>query len=209
MLNVCLTTYPARVANVPRVLDSLRTQTILPDRFVITLCKADEHLRHMFDNMPDVKVLIVRDDTKVWKKFLPAMDALHMKHDDLVLTVDDDKLYPPQMIADFMWAHNEYPDAPISGNHYWHNGLKCHCGGCSLVQPRHMAGWQKYYAYWRQLPSDDMFYTMLAARNHFAYMQTATNWERKATPYNEVQPYSAHGMVQQTYLRTAKLFGWI
>lgn len=203
----CLTTYSPRANNVPEVLNMMRKQTCPPARFILTLARKDEHLRELVAGMPDVHVHIVEQDTGVWKKWMPATKLLSAN--DLVFTLDDDLLLPPHAVAEFMDALAYDPQRPVSGNHYWHNGLKCHCGACSLIRPRYYAGWENYYELWRSVQSSDIFYTMLAANNHFTYSQTQTDWTKAGTPFNECVSYSRKGMVQASYEQLARIFGWI
>lgn len=211
MIYCCLTTYPKRVQNVPRVLDSLRDGFIRPDRFIVTIAEQDNWMRDTFTGVTDVEVLTVPVDTKVWKKFLPAMQMF--QPDDLVLTVDDDYLYDRLMLSELLAARYRSlcvyeGGAPVSGNHYWHNGLKCHCGCASLVQPRHFAGWEDYARLFDRIESSDMFYTMLAAKNRFAYVQTPTDWQHALQPFNEGEGYSKRHAVQRSYDIIAREFGW-
>lgn len=211
MIHCCITTYPKRVQNVPLVLDSLREGLIRPDHFIVTIAKQDAWMRDTFTGMTDVEVLTLPEDTKVWKKFLLAMQLL--QPDDLVLTIDDDYLYDRLMLAELLFTREQSlwvceGGAPVSGNHYWHNGLKCHCGCASLVQPRHFAGWKDYTHLFDRIESSDMFYTMLAAKNRFAYVQTPTDWQHTLRTFNEGEGYSKRHAVQRSYQTIARAFGW-
>ena len=205
-----ITTYPARVNNLPAVIRTLKGQTIKPRDIVLTVAASQyDEMRPVLETLEGVTVEIVKRDTKVWKKFLPVMEKYCGK-DGLFICVDDDKLYLPGMAEDLLKVYAKY-GSPVSGNHYWHNGLKCHCGNASLVWARMFEGWRKYEHLFGtpEMLSDDMFVTMLAANNHYAYKNTDINYEKANTKYNEGTPYTQHGVVQRTYLYAAKLFGWI
>ena len=77
-----------------------------------------------------------------------------------------------------------------------------------MVQKKHFVGWQDYYYLAKQVPSDDMFYTMLAYKNGFRYKMTKTDFEKDSPIYNEVQPYSVRGMVAKSYEQIARAFNW-
>ena len=206
---VCMTSHPARKNNLPRVVQSLLAQTIPPLRFFLTLYEGDvEEMRDVLETLPDkVELYIVKEDTKVWKKFLPVAGTLCCPY--LIMTADDDYIYPPTVAEDLLTSYDKTHDL-IAGNAVWFYGYKCHCGGCSLVFSEAFLGWRRYATEWRNMPSDDMFYTLLAAKNGYRYSPSAHNWEKDCGgKYNPVQPYSVHGMVAKTYKHAIKLFGWV
>lgn len=194
---VSLTSWSKRIGNIPIVLDTIFAQTVQPDAIVINLSLDEFPTRELPANVQSyidaydrIRVNWVVHDTRVWKKFLPT---LLLYPDALILPIDDDILYPPTMIEGFMQAHAKYPDRPISGNHYWYHGIKCHCGCASLVQAKHFEGWQKYYKHSFRIscPSSDLFYTYLAAKNGYFYAETEVDYMRTIVSYNEVDGYSA------------------
>ena len=194
---VSMTSWHKRIGNLPAVLDTIMAQTIQPDAIVINLSVEEFPTRELpadvqtyIDAYDRIRVNWVRYNTRVWKKFLPT---LLLYPDALILPIDDDILYPPTMIEGFMMAHAKYPDRPISGNHFWYKGMKCHCGCASLVQAKHFEGWQKYYkhAFRVSCPSSDLFYTYLAAANGYFYAETDEDYMRSIVSYNEVDGYSA------------------
>lgn len=208
---VCMTSHPARKNNLPSVVKSLLEQSIPPQRIYLTLYEGDlPAMRDIVTALPNTIVRTEMQDTKVWKKFLPVADNLSAG--TLIMTADDDYLYPSGCAINLLAARDYYGDLVplVAGNDVWRYGYKCHCGGCSLVVPEAFLGWRDYARYWEQLPSDDMFYTLLAAKNGYRYTGTAFDWEHEyGGKYNAVQPYSRPGMVAETYKRTIKLFGWI
>ena len=142
---VTMTSWRKRIGNIPAVLNTIFAQTRKPDAVVINLAepefperKLPEEVQKYIDAHPKIVVNWLQKDTVVWKKLLPSL-ALYP--DALFLTIDDDILYPKTMITDFMRAHKKNPDAPISGNKFHYQGLKCHCGCASLVQAKHFEGW--------------------------------------------------------------------
>lgn len=199
---ICLTSYPARKNNLPRVIENLWKQTIKPQNIILTIAgnQYDEMESVLHSLRADIRV--EDKDTKVWKKFLPELHSI----EGLILAVDDDKLYLPTMAEEMLATYDKYGQ-PVSGNHYWHNGLKCHCGCASLVWRDMFKGWQQYEQMFGAMRSSDMFYTMLAAENHFAYRQTETDFS-KCVDFNPVQPYSKGGQVQETYLFLGKQLNW-
>lgn len=210
---VCMTSHPARKNNLPGVLQSLMYQSIPPQRIWLTIYEGDwDAMSDVLVGLPDfikekTEICLVPVDTKVWKKFLPTLQ--YLPSGTLIMTADDDYFYPPTCASDLLMAHDKTHDL-IAGNAVWFYGYKCHCGGCSLVFPEAFKGWREYADEWRAMPSDDMFYTLLAAKNGYRYSPSWRNWEKEyGGKYNPVQPYSVHGMVAQTYKHAIKLFGWV
>lgn len=204
----CLTSYPKRMNNLPKVIESIWSQSVKPDKVVLTIARKDMATMQPVLDVLDCDVLVVENDVKVFKKFLYAMERYCKNGDDLILACDDDKLYDStNMIENMLDMHGRY-GKPVSGNLYWHNGLNCHCGCASLVYPACFEGWRKYEKYFDGLESSDMFYTMLAADNHHTYISDLP-YNEMLTDYNECDAYSRKGMVQRTYVKMAKLLKWI
>lgn len=193
---ISLTSWRKRIGNIPRVLDSIWEQTYQPDMVVLNLAEEEfpnktlpAAVQAYIVSHQRLRVNWVEQNTRVWKKFLPTFN---LYPDALIIPIDDDILYPPTMIEDFMRVHERFPDNPISGNKFWYKGVKCHCGCASLVQAKHFAGWQDYYS--RTLrancPSSDLFYTYHAAANGYFYEESDVDYMTTAITYNEVEGYS-------------------
>lgn len=204
---VVLTSYPPRIANVPRVLETIREQTVKPDGIILVLAEKDKELARYVEGMEDVLVVITRKDTKAWKKLFPAFSAL--PDDAYIVTIDDDRLYLPGMIEEMLATAKMHPGMPVTGNHYLFRNLRCHCGNASMVQKCHFEGWEQYYlTLWKQAPSIDIFCTMLAKKNGYLYTPTPTDWEYITPTYNEGEKFSKPGMVPASWNVIAQTFGW-
>lgn len=185
-LIVSLTSYGNRVNNIPVVLDTIFSQTVLPDVVVLNLA--------FEENVPDVvlnylekqKVEINRVmDTRVYKKLIPTL----IKYPEAcVISIDDDFLYPKGMIEDFVRIHEKYPNYPISGNRVVYFGMQCHCGCASLTKSAF------YGPYLSQIdeemiancPSDDMLYTYFATKSGYPYLQTEKEYFVNMQGLNDV-----------------------
>ena len=205
----CLTSYPKRFNNLPRVIESLWAQTVPPAKVVLTLARNEyAAFVEQFPSGLNCDVLVIEKDVKVFKKFLYAMERYATDPCSLFLCVDDDYIYDEDA-ADIMLHGCKTEDRPISGNSYWHNGLKCHCGALSLVFPAMFNGWREYEPCFEYFESSDMFYTMLAADNHFTYASAGDLLGEFSKPIKCREVYSKKGQVQRTYITVAKLFKWI
>ena len=205
----CLTSYPKRFNNLPRVIESLWAQTIPPEKVVLTLARKEYAAYcEKFPFGLNCDVLVIEKDVKVYKKFLYAMEKYASDPYSLFLCADDDYVYDNDVADTLLQGYNA-EERPVSGNSYWHNGLKCHCGALSLVFPAMFSLWRKYEPCFEYFESSDMFYTMLAAENHFTYASAGDLLGEFAKPIKSAGRYTKKGQVQRTYVQVAKLFNWI
>lgn len=118
-LTVSLTSFPTRIQYVSQVLESLRRQTRPADRIVVYL--SEDQFPGREADLPEalraqaaggVLVHWVRGDLKPHKKYYYVFREYP---DDLILTVDDDVIYPPEMIERFEATHQAYPRAVAAG----------------------------------------------------------------------------------------------
>lgn len=112
---VSFTSYPARIRYVPQMLSTLYRQTMQPDEIVLWL--AEEQFPRREKDLPkslkkdiDEGRLTLRwcDDLKPHKKYFYAFQEYP---EDLVITVDDDLLYTPDMVETLYHSYLRHPDA--------------------------------------------------------------------------------------------------
>ena len=112
---VSLTSYPARIEYVSTVLTTIIAQTKQADEIVLWL--AEEQFPEKEKNMPwDLRKMIQDgivtlrwcDDLKPHKKYFYAFQEYP---DDLVVTIDDDLYYPPDMIEKLYASYLDHPNA--------------------------------------------------------------------------------------------------
>lgn len=114
-LIVSLTTYPRRIRAVARVVESLQAQTRKPSEIVLWLAetqfpKKELELPEELLQLVERKCLTIRwcDDLKAHKKYFYALQEYA---DDLVVTVDDDLVYSPNLLDSLYQSYLLYPDA--------------------------------------------------------------------------------------------------
>lgn len=113
-----LTTLPDRIANLQPTLNCLRNQTRPPDEIVIAIPRfsirqqREYHVPEYLARMPDVRVLRCERDWGPATKFVPAIQA--QRADTLVLVVDDDRIYPRDLLQTYLHFHPQLPDAALS-----------------------------------------------------------------------------------------------
>ncbi|MDE6620066.1 MAG: glycosyltransferase family 2 protein [Lachnospiraceae bacterium] len=113
---VSLTTYPARIAGIRRVLDSLMRQTYKPDKVVISLAE-DQFDRKMVpvDLSPYIakglEIHWCQHDMKAHKKYLYALQEYH---DSYVITVDDDFYYDCYLVEELVRNAERFPGCVLA-----------------------------------------------------------------------------------------------
>jgi len=114
-LIVSITSYPARIHYVHKVLSTIFAQTMKPDEIVLYL--AQEQFPGKESDLPEVLSEMIRsgkvklrwvDDLKPHKKYFYAFQEYP---DDLVITIDDDVLYAPDMIETLYHSYLRHPNA--------------------------------------------------------------------------------------------------
>lgn len=112
---VSLTSFPARITSVSNVIENMLAQTLLPDRIVLYLSELnfpnkeeDLPLRLLKLQAQGVEIRWRKDDMRSYKKIIPALQDFP---EDLVITVDDDLVYPTYLIEKLVEAHRMHPNA--------------------------------------------------------------------------------------------------
>ncbi|KFI84418.1 putative sugar transferase [Bifidobacterium reuteri DSM 23975] len=115
---VSLTSYPPRIATIHESIRSILAQKMLPDKVVLWLYEGDfpnrekdlpATLTHLLAH--DVQIRWVTEDLKPHKKYYWALQEF--TH-DLVITFDDDMIYPNTYISELVAAHQTHPEAVVS-----------------------------------------------------------------------------------------------
>lgn len=186
---ISLTTYSRRFNNIPAVLDSIYGQTLLPDKVVLNLAIDETIPETVQSYISDHHIEVNRvPDTKVYKKLIPTL----RKYNDCIITIDDDFLYPENMIEDFMNIHEKYPHNPISGNRIVFFGRQCHCGCASLVKREFFGDYLDLIdnEVIKNCPSDDIVYTYFINKAGFSYIRSEAEYFINMESYNEGKGYT-------------------
>ena len=208
-LIVSLTSYGKRLNNLPVVLDTIYAQTLLPDLVVLNLAYEEILSEEVEFYLRSHNVEINRvPDTKVYKKIIPTLKKYP---NDCVICIDDDWMYPKQMIEDFVNVHKKYPHNPISGNRIILFGMQCHCGCASLVKKEYFGEYLNLITETLILkcPSSDIVYSFFAAKNKNPYIRTQYEYFWNMSPiksgngYSENQPCG----IEKSYEYLIKNYG--
>ena len=108
-VNICMTSYPKRIGNCAKVINSVLESTVLPDRIYLTL--AHEEFPNWEKDLPQDlykltmtsnRVILnwVEENTKSMKKVFPVLQ--YLEDDDIIIPIDDDMLLPSDFIESRM-----------------------------------------------------------------------------------------------------------
>lgn len=110
---VSLTSFPARMGEVPAAIGSMLRQTMKPDRIILHLTKSQfegkelpEQIKALMDKS-GVEVVFCEENLKPHTKYLYAMLA---NPDAIIVTVDDDIIYRPTLIEELYASYLRHPD---------------------------------------------------------------------------------------------------
>lgn len=113
---VSLTTYPARIKKITRVLDSIRGQTYKPDSVVLYLSEEQFADRRLPVDLSvyfeqGLELHWCQNDMKSHKKYLYAF----MEYpDDYIITVDDDFYYESHMVEELVQCIHKFPNCTLA-----------------------------------------------------------------------------------------------
>lgn len=117
-LIVSLSSFPARISHVWITLESLLRQTLKPDMIILWLSKLQ--FPNEFADLPEQLVALqdrgltirfVDEDYRSHRKYLYVLKEYPK---DILLTVDDDLIYPPCLFEDVWQMHLSHPSAIIA-----------------------------------------------------------------------------------------------
>ena len=112
---VSLTSYPGRINIVWQSIESILHQTFKPSKVILWLATDQipntNHLPSSLKRLMKRGLLIeFREDIRPHKKYYYAMKEYP---DSIIITIDDDVLYPSDMIKNFVDFHHRYPYSVI------------------------------------------------------------------------------------------------
>jgi len=174
---ISMTSWKKRIGNVAAVIDSIIKNTVKPDKIVLNLSllefpnKEQDLPRNLqsYINNHTIEIIWSERNDKAFKKFIPTMGKYP---DAAIICIDDDFIYPKDLIETFINKHKEFPNNPLSGNDITIFGAKAHCGCASLIKKR-------YFGYYIDdllddniidIGTSDIFFTICAVLNCSEYL---------------------------------------
>ena len=117
-----LTSFPARIDCVEYAVKSLMLQDYKPDRIILWLSNVqftgEEQLPKSLLAMKDLglEIKFCDDDLRGHKKYFNVIKE--QKENEIVITFDDDIIYPPDSISRLIKLHEKFPKAIIANRGY-------------------------------------------------------------------------------------------
>ncbi len=111
---VSLTSFPAAISYAADAIRSILNGSVLPDKVVLYLAKPQfpdgkipAEIAPLIEN-PIFEVRFTEEDTRSYKKLVPALTDFP---DDIIVTIDDDARYHPDMLRILLEWHAREPHA--------------------------------------------------------------------------------------------------
>lgn len=153
MIIVSITSWVKRINFVKKVIKSIMNNTIQPDRIYLNLSKVEftdvELPKDLIEYFESDEKLIINwvegENTKTMKKVFPILQ--YLDDDDIIITADDDILFPNDLIESRIKDFNRY------GGKYSITSNRCVIGvfnnmnvasAISLYTKRMLNNWEKY-----------------------------------------------------------------
>ena len=101
---VSMSVLPSRFKGLLPTINSLTDQSVLPEKIVINLPrffkrdKTDYEIPEYVENHPLIEINWIENDLGPATKLLPTLDFYEHNPDRLIVVVDDDQIYPREMV---------------------------------------------------------------------------------------------------------------
>ena len=124
MIVVTMTSWVKRIGSVKRVVESIMDNTIPPDKVYLNLSRDEfesvgvELPKDLVDYFNSDERLVINwvdgENTKSMKKVFPTLE--YLDDDDIIITADDDILFPLDLIESRLEDFNKHKNFPITSN---------------------------------------------------------------------------------------------
>lgn len=148
---VTLTSWLKRINNLQPTLNSILNGERVPDKIILNLSIEEfneanialpEYLEELKWNNSIFSVnWIIGPNTKTFKKLLPTLEDYP---DDIVISIDDDIIYPPTFIKRLVEAFEKDPTHPITVHYYYYKGALLPWGGGTLYKKEFLKGYEEF-----------------------------------------------------------------
>lgn len=121
---VSFTTLPNRIYLIDRVVESIMKQSVVPDKIILYISADDfqtipEKLVQLSKKTPKFGIKLIKENYKVATKLIPALKDFP---DDILINIDDDLVYKPDLIENLVNAYKKYGNKRIysvAGHKLW------------------------------------------------------------------------------------------
>ncbi len=127
---VSMTTSPKRIYNCKYTIDTILNQTVPVDYIHINLPKVFKRDNSRFTSIPDFltnnpKVILnMCEDIGPATKIVPTIKSNFTNYSDIIISIDDDISYPPNLVEHLVYYHSFYPHSVLTGTSLFANENK-------------------------------------------------------------------------------------
>ncbi|MEP1118431.1 hypothetical protein [Ekhidna sp.] len=117
---VSMSVLPSRFKGILPTLNSLTDQSVLPEKIIINLPKrfkrdkSDYKIPEYVSVHPLVEINWIEEDLGPATKLLPTISYYHKELNRLIIVVDDDQIYPKQLVENYLEKEKDFPDAAMT-----------------------------------------------------------------------------------------------
>ena len=110
---------PSRFKGLLPTLNSLTDQSVLPNKIIINLPKYFKRDKTEYEipeyvlNHPLIFINWIEEDMGPATKLLPTIDYFKNDPDQLIIIVDDDQIYPKDLVSTYVNMEEKLPDCNI------------------------------------------------------------------------------------------------
>ena len=187
MIVVTMTSWVKRIGSVKRVVESIVGNTVSPDRVYLNLSRSEfdnqgvELPKDLVDYFNSDDRLIINwvegENTKSMKKVFPTLE--YLDDDDIIITADDDILFPSDLIESRLDDFNKYQNCPITSN-----TSKCGIGDAMVISPLSLYQ-KKMFNNWDKYVNETVIHTYNDDRTYLYILFLNGYIAKPATKYHE------------------------
>ena len=109
---VSLTSFPARINDIHIVIESLMNQSVKPDKIILFLTSNEFPDKQLPDNLTNLQndMFEIRWTDCNYRSYNKLVHTLADFPNDIIITVDDDVLYPRHLVKDLIKLHKKHPN---------------------------------------------------------------------------------------------------
>ena len=217
---VSMTSYPGRIKGIGKIIFSILSNTMKPDKIVINL-SIEEFPNKEKDLPEDLQALQENGLLEIWwvekniKQFKKIIPTLERYPNDIIISIDDDLIYPKEFIEtiynDYLKYDRKYPiTAGTWIDRGFYNNKPSHHGSFTLIK-KEMFGKnfelmkdliQKEL--WKNIWFDDPLYTYMVMNNGLEYKLCSWdgfNYKRKFNVRGVSNSRGLERMKEHNFLR--------
>ncbi|WP_416865283.1 MAG: hypothetical protein ACMVP2_23020 [Imperialibacter sp.] len=119
LVYISLSTTPERIAKIGPAIASLMDQTVMPDKIFLCIAKKSRNgqaykIPGFLSGNPLVEISWVEKDLGPATKWFYTCNADHIAKGSNIIVLDDDQVYPKQLVEHYMHCRRQFPGAAFT-----------------------------------------------------------------------------------------------